>query len=207
MYGEQLTVEAGQFIFRENDNSDDVYIILDGQMEVLTADYKNSLIRIAVLEKGSIFGEMSIFLKNTRSASVRPIVTSKILKMSRKQFLDALTKIPVFTLNLIQILSIRLHTMNKRFVNLKYYKINMATSIFLKYECIAKNIPNPITINVKDGAQKTGLQLNDFLKGLVQLEKESVISNLIIDDTPTISFNLYSNKLDEYIINTAYKEI
>jgi len=132
MYGEQVTVEAGQFVFKENDNSDDVYIILDGQMEVLTADYKNSLIRIAVLEKGSIFGEMSIFLKNTRSASVRPIVTSKILKMSRKQFLDALTKIPVFTLNLIQILSIRLHTMNKRFVNLKYFKNQYGNFHFFK---------------------------------------------------------------------------
>jgi cAMP-binding proteins - catabolite gene activator and regulatory subunit of cAMP-dependent protein kinases len=206
-FGEKLNFPSSQFIFKEDEDSDDVYIILSGQVEVLTYDYKGSLIRIATLDKGCIFGEMSIFLKNKRSASIRAIENTETLKMTRKQFLEALTKIPAFTLNLMNILTTRLYSMNKKFVNLTYFKIYSSIAIFLRYNYIAKKIPNPIKFNPKDIADKMGLSLNDFLKGLMHLEREKVITNLNTDDILNVSFAISPDNLDKFIEDIAYKKI
>jgi len=206
-FGEKLNFPSSQFIFKEDEDSDDVYIILSGQVEVLTYDYKGSLIRIATLDKGCIFGEMSIFLKNKRSASIRAIENTETLKMNRKQFLEALTKIPAFTLNLMNILTTRLYSMNKKFVDLTYFKIYSSIAIFLRYNYIAKKIPNPIKFNPKDIADKMGLSLNDFLKGLMYLEREKVITNLNTDDILNVSFAISPDNLDKFIEDIAYKKI
>ncbi|MCA1927099.1 MAG: cyclic nucleotide-binding domain-containing protein [Calditerrivibrio sp.] len=206
-FGESIELDSSSFIFRENDDTDDVYIIIEGQVEVLTTDYKDSLVRIALLDKGSIFGEMSIFLKNSRSASIRTTVKSTLLKMNKKQFLEALTKIPAFTLNLMNILTTRLFTMNKRFVNLTHYKINMAIAFFMKNELILKKVPNPIKLNPKEVAEKVGLDFNEFLKGLMYFEREKIIINLNTDDILNVTFGLISDKLDEFIEKTAYQKI
>ncbi len=206
-FGEKLTFQSSQFIFKEDEDSDDVYIILSGQVEVLTYDYKGSLVRIATLDKGCIFGEMSIFLKNKRSASIRPMENTEVLKMSRKQFLEALTKIPAFTLNLMNILTTRLYSMNKKFVNLSHYKIYNSIAIYLRYNYIAKKIPNPIKFDPKEIAEKVGLSLNDFLKGLMYLEREKVITNLNTDDILNVSFAISADNLDQFIEKNAYQTI
>ncbi|MEF3255475.1 MAG: cyclic nucleotide-binding domain-containing protein [Deferribacterales bacterium] len=206
-FGEQITFESSQFIFKEDESSDDVYIILDGEVEILTTDYNNSLIRIATLDKGSIFGEMSIFLKNKRSASVRPIKQSTLLKMTKKQFLEALTKIPAFTLNLMNILTTRLYTMNKRFVNLTHYKVYVSIAYFLKHEYVLKKVPNPIKLDPKVVAEKIGLCLNDFLKGLMFFERKRVIINLNTDDILNVNFGLIADNLDKYFEELVYQEI
>ncbi|PMP72970.1 MAG: hypothetical protein C0187_00465 [Calditerrivibrio nitroreducens] len=206
-FGTKQTFESSQFIFKEDEESDDVYIIIEGEVEVLTYDYKGSLVRIALLDKGCIFGEMSIFLKNKRSASIRPIKTTEVLKMTRKQFLESLTKIPAFTLNLMNILTTRLYSMNKRFVNLNHYKIYNSIAIYLRYNYIAKKIPNPIKLSPKEIAEKVGLSLNDFLKGLMYLEREKAISNLNTDDILNVSFAISADNLDSFIEKIAYQQI
>ncbi len=58
---------AGQIMFLEADASQDLYILVSGELDVLKGQKKISEIR----EHGALFGEMSFFLESRRTATVR----------------------------------------------------------------------------------------------------------------------------------------
>jgi PAS domain S-box-containing protein len=59
--------EAGQTLFMEHDASQDLYILVSGELDVLKGQKKIS----EITEKGALFGEMSIFLESRRTATVK----------------------------------------------------------------------------------------------------------------------------------------
>jgi len=59
--------EAGQTLFLEHDSSQDLYILVSGELDVLKGKKKISEIK----ERGAVFGEMSLFLESRRTATVR----------------------------------------------------------------------------------------------------------------------------------------
>lgn len=72
-YGYRQLFPEGQVIFEENDPGNSFYVILSGQVEVIsqkTGQY------IATLHEGEFFGEMSLLLGATRTATVRTMQDS-----------------------------------------------------------------------------------------------------------------------------------
>ena len=63
----RITFTSGQTIFLEGDDSQDLYILVAGQVEIFKGDKK---IR-DLTEEGSVFGEVSFFLGDRRTASVK----------------------------------------------------------------------------------------------------------------------------------------
>lgn len=59
--------QAGQFLFTEADESQDLYILVSGNLDVLKGQKKITEID----EPGALFGEMSFFLESRRTATVR----------------------------------------------------------------------------------------------------------------------------------------
>ena len=58
----------GAIIFKEDDKSTDLYIILDGIVEISYIDHNNNKVALAKLEKSTILGEMSFISGEPRSA-------------------------------------------------------------------------------------------------------------------------------------------
>ena len=64
--------EAGDTIYREGDPGDVLYVIAEGEVEVLrTAG--TSQVRLAVLSKGAVFGETGVVLNQAHTTTVRAI--------------------------------------------------------------------------------------------------------------------------------------
>ncbi|MFO7784174.1 MAG: cyclic nucleotide-binding domain-containing protein [Thermodesulfobacteriota bacterium] len=59
--------QAGQILFLEADDSQDLYILVSGELDVLKGQKKITEIK----EHGALFGEMSLFLESKRTATVR----------------------------------------------------------------------------------------------------------------------------------------
>lgn len=59
--------EAGQTLFLEHDASQELYILVSGELDVLKGKKKIS----EISEKGALFGEMSLFLESRRTATVK----------------------------------------------------------------------------------------------------------------------------------------
>jgi PAS domain S-box-containing protein len=96
--------EPDRFLFREGYNSQDLYILISGRLEVLKSDQKIS----EIVEPGSIFGEMSWLLDRGRTATVKAKVPSRTLCIPRDEIGSFLHDHPQVTQDLGRHLAQRL---------------------------------------------------------------------------------------------------
>jgi CRP/FNR family transcriptional regulator, cyclic AMP receptor protein len=106
------TPSAGDVVFREGDEARDMYAVIEGEMEVLKSSKRGIEVRVAVLGPGDWFGEMSILDVQPRSATVRALAPSRLLRITASD-LDALYRqdmksYALIVLNLARELSRRL---------------------------------------------------------------------------------------------------
>lgn len=97
---ETRTVTAGQIIFNEGDTADGCYLIESGAIEILALNENGSEHILATLKKPAIFGEAALLTNSTRNASARAKEDSKLLLLSKGDFLE-LTQQEKTTSNII----------------------------------------------------------------------------------------------------------
>jgi CRP-like cAMP-binding protein len=87
-------LKKGEILFRNGDPGDALYIIGSGKVEVLSEDPRTEASRggaasgsaIAVLGKGNAFGEMSLLAGDPRTATIRAVEDSDLLKIDKSVF-------------------------------------------------------------------------------------------------------------------------
>ena len=77
---ERITV--GTRVVSEGDPAREMFVVIDGELEVLKRTKTGSEIRVAMLGPGGWFGEMSILDVQPRSASVRALAPSRVMRLS-----------------------------------------------------------------------------------------------------------------------------
>jgi CRP/FNR family cyclic AMP-dependent transcriptional regulator len=76
-----LELDPGDVVFRENERGREMFVLLGGEMEVVKQSRRDVPSRVAVLGPGDWFGEMSILDVMPRSATVRAIAYSRVLRI------------------------------------------------------------------------------------------------------------------------------
>lgn len=82
-------VTVGDTIFREGDPAREMYVVLDGEIEVLKKSRRGRETRVAILGPNDCFGEMSVIDMQARSATVRALGSALLLRISTEE-MDAL---------------------------------------------------------------------------------------------------------------------
>ena len=62
-----ISFDKGKEIFLEGDDSQDLFVLVSGQLDILKGNKKI----VEITEKGSLFGEMSFLLGEKRTATVK----------------------------------------------------------------------------------------------------------------------------------------
>ena len=75
----EVSVPKGYVLFTEGDDARHLYVVTSGSLEIFDDVTKQ---RIAVISKGSAFGEQAVLLGGKRSASVRAVEASVCLEIS-----------------------------------------------------------------------------------------------------------------------------
>jgi serine/threonine protein phosphatase PrpC len=113
-----LEVKQGELIIRDGEIGEDLFIVLNGSVNVHKADK-----HIVTLKDGDHFGEMALVDKAPRSADVTAATAVKLLKISRPDFFEIIRKEPQLAAKLlwsfVQVLSDRLRKTNKELTNAK----------------------------------------------------------------------------------------
>ncbi len=102
-----IEYEPEEFIFKQGDPGDLMYLVQDGQVEVLQ-DLGGHENQVAVLERGDFFGEMAVLEEEPRTHSVRALSTAKLIKIDRAGFESMLTRNAEIAVRMIRKLSLRL---------------------------------------------------------------------------------------------------
>ncbi len=99
--------QATEFIFKQGDPGDLMYLVQDGEVEVIQ-DLGGSENQVAVLERGDFFGEMAVLEEEPRTHSVRALVASRLIKIDRTGFQSMLMRNAEIAVRMIRKLSMRL---------------------------------------------------------------------------------------------------
>ncbi len=100
----------GEVIVRQGETGDCMYTVQEGELEVLTARDGRE-VRIGTMKKGDIFGEMALFEKVVRSATVRALGQARVLTIDKKTFLRRIQEDPTLAFNLVRMMSQRIRNL------------------------------------------------------------------------------------------------
>lgn len=104
-----MTLTHGEILFREGDPGDHLFIIGEGNLEIIKAMDTPSERILSVHGPGACIGEMSLFaLDGTRSASVRASGTVHVFQMNRHTFDHLLARQPKLAYEMVRVLSERM---------------------------------------------------------------------------------------------------
>ncbi|MDC8981943.1 DHA2 family efflux MFS transporter permease subunit [Mycobacterium marinum] len=78
---EEVELQAGSYLFLAGDASDSLYVIRRGRVQVLHGD-----IVIKELGRGEVLGELGLLIDAPRSASVRALRDSRLVRLTKAQF-------------------------------------------------------------------------------------------------------------------------
>ncbi len=106
-------VEAGQVVVREGDTATDMYVVIGGELEVVKAGSGGGEARVALFGPGDWFGEMAIVDVQPRSATVRALAPTMLLRIGADEvdrlfYRRDLKAYAMFVMNIARELSRRL---------------------------------------------------------------------------------------------------
>ncbi len=99
--------KAGETIFRKGDPGTRMYLLQEGEVEVIQ-EFAGVETQLAVLKRKDFFGEMSILEKEPRSHLVRALSDAKLVEIGRADFQVLLRRSPDVAIRMVGKLSSRL---------------------------------------------------------------------------------------------------
>ena len=110
--------QAGETIVRQGEPGQCMYVIQSGQV-VVVQQKGDSEIPLAVLSKGDFFGEMALFEREVRSATVRALNDSRVLTVDKRTFLRRIQEDPSMAFRIVEGMSRRIRELNQEITRVK----------------------------------------------------------------------------------------
>ena len=102
-----LQVAPGDFLFREGDKGDKMYVLLEGEMEIVLGD-----LVLETAGPGSLIGEMALIDDSPRTASAVAKTSCRLAEIDRRRFHFLVQQTPHFATHVMKTLADRLRHMN-----------------------------------------------------------------------------------------------
>ena len=119
---------AGEFIFYQGDPGIGLYLIRDGEVQIIREDEAGNQIILATFSKGDFFGELALVDGEKRSASAIAITDVRATVIFKPDLDEFILKYPKKGINILngisQIVVTRLRTLNEDFFSLQSHKKN-----------------------------------------------------------------------------------
>ena len=108
----------GDIIIRQGDIGDCMYVIQEGEVEIIV-EQGDREVQLAVRGKGELFGEMAIFEKERRSATVRAVGTVRLLTVDEKNLIRRVHEDPSLAYRMVEMMAHRIRELSNEVARLK----------------------------------------------------------------------------------------
>jgi CRP-like cAMP-binding protein len=112
------TYSNGEVIIKQGEPGDCMYVIQSGEVEIVK-DKDGREIQIAIRKTGDFFGEMALFSREVRSATVKAFGEVRVLTVDKKNLLKSIQKDPSLAFRIIETLSKRIRDLSEEITPLK----------------------------------------------------------------------------------------
>ena len=97
---------AGESIFEQGEEADNVYVVKAGEVEILRQEAKGETV-LARLREGEYFGEMGLLGGKPRNASARAATKVTVLSIGRYDFESLFASVPAFRKSIERVIQLR----------------------------------------------------------------------------------------------------
>jgi len=122
-----VTFKAGETIFLEGDDTQDLYFLVSGKIGILKG--RRSIAEIS--DQGSIFGEMSFLLGEKRTATVKAVTDVKAVRIPKEEISSFITQFPEVMEEFARFLARRLDETSQILFGLKEVCDQIPDAVFL----------------------------------------------------------------------------
>jgi CRP/FNR family transcriptional regulator, cyclic AMP receptor protein len=102
-----VQLARGDFLFREGDKRDKMYVLLEGEMDVRLGDYV-----VETAKKGALIGEMALIDDSPRAANAVAKTDCRLAPIDKRRFHFLVQQHPHFATHVMKELADRLRHMN-----------------------------------------------------------------------------------------------
>jgi NTE family protein len=113
-YFQWVEVLASDWLFRQDDPGDSLYILINGRLQVSVEESGKAPNVIGQIARGETVGEMAIFTDDRRSASVKALRDSVLVGLSKDDFDQMTGRFPAMVINITRLIIERLKRQNLR---------------------------------------------------------------------------------------------
>lgn len=100
-----------EVIIKQGEPGDYIYVIQEGLVEIVKETDRGE-VQLALRSEGEFFGEMAIFEREVRSATVRALGEARVLTIDKENFLRRIYEDPSLAFHLVQIMSSRIRDLS-----------------------------------------------------------------------------------------------
>ena len=108
-----VKISKGGILFKEGDEGEHVYVIVDGKLKLGTASGDGRENLLSILGPGEMFGELSLFDPGPRTSTATAVTDAKLLSLSHEKLIPWLKGNPEVSLHLLARLAQRLRRTNE----------------------------------------------------------------------------------------------
>jgi CRP-like cAMP-binding protein len=117
------------------DPGDALYVVVEGEVKVSLWSDNGREIILSTLSSGAFFGEMSLVDGEPRSANVACTTDTLLLRLGRREFLQALRSYPTIAINVMTEVCVRLRRADESIGNLALLDVYGRVARFLLERC------------------------------------------------------------------------
>jgi len=103
----------GEIIIRQGDTGNCMFVIQEGEVEAI-AEADGKELRLRTMGPNEFFGEMALFEKEMRTATIRAIQPTRVLTIDKKNFLGGIHEDPSLAFRIVQMMSHRIRDLTDR---------------------------------------------------------------------------------------------
>ena len=122
------TIARNEVLFRQGDPSSELFGIVNGKVAILTRspDGRESL--VAVLDEGSLFGELGLFDQGPRSADARALEETNVLVLGYEVVRAAIDEHPTLLWIIVRLLARRLRSTDESLADAVFLDVPARTA-------------------------------------------------------------------------------
>jgi CRP-like cAMP-binding protein len=110
--------EDGEIIVRQGEVADCMYVVQDGEVEIVREEDGDE-VHVGSAGRNEVLGEMAIFDRGPRSATIKAKGRARVLTLDKRNFLRRINEDPSLAFRMIETMSHRVRELNDQVVTLQ----------------------------------------------------------------------------------------
>ena len=110
------TYRDGEIVCSQGDVGECLYVVQEGELEVMVDQGGGGSVVLRVVGKDELIGEMAIFQREVRSATVRARGTARVLTLDKRNFLRRIHEDPSLAFRIVETMSRRVRELSAELV-------------------------------------------------------------------------------------------